>query len=409
MKTINLSGNFLFATTTFLIALSFIFIQPTYIEAAVVCTFDRNIESGMNGEDIRCLQKYLNDAGFVIAQSGPGSKGNETSLFRDATKSALIKWQEANNLSPAIGFFGPLSRAKYSDLVNGNSNGQVLGESTTSDNESQVTDLLDKLNILQAQLDVAKTEQNTVQDEDVKSVVLKAVEQIESSEAQIERALGDGESIGHADDNIIDAREDFYEAVVALLNNNMERALSFAQSAYDNAADAYEDAGGETEEDEIDEFIDEVEDEISDAWDEIEIAKDNGKNIDKAEEILEDAEDLIDQAKENLKEDDFDEARDLAEEAEDLIDDALDSVSDNDQRDAEGAIDDASDAINDAWDDVRDADRDGQDVDDAEDLLGEAEDALDDAQDAYDDGDYDEAVDKAEEAEDLARDALNEI
>lgn len=407
MKTINFSGNFLFATTTLLIILSFIFIQPTSTEAAVTCTFDRNLESGMNGEDIRCLQKYLNDAGFVIASSGPGSPGNETSLFRDATKSALIKWQETNGLTPAIGFFGPLSRAKYSDLISGT--GSVLGASTSSGETDQLLNLNSQLEALQAQLNTAKENENKVQESDVTKKLLDAANALKKAEDQIEDAIDDGGSVGRADDNIADAREEFYGAIIAFFGNNFERALSLASYSLDNALDAFEDAGGKTESDDVEEYLDEVDDMIDDAWETIENDKDNGKNIDRAEEILEDAENLLEDAQDKLKDGEVDEARELGEDIEDMIDDALDSVGDNDQRDAEGAIDDAADAIDNAWDDVRDADRDGQDVDNAEDILRDAEDSLDDAQDAYDDGDYDEAVERAEEAEDLAGEALNEI
>ena len=62
------------------------------------------------GEDVRALQKFFNTHGFVIAQSGPGSPGNETSIFGKGTFKTLIKFQKANNL-PATGYLGPLTRA----------------------------------------------------------------------------------------------------------------------------------------------------------------------------------------------------------------------------------------------------------------------------------------------------------
>jgi hypothetical protein len=39
------------------------------------------------------LQKFLNTHGFVIASTGPGSPGNETTLFGRATQTALQKYQ----------------------------------------------------------------------------------------------------------------------------------------------------------------------------------------------------------------------------------------------------------------------------------------------------------------------------
>ena len=62
------------------------------------------------GADIRSLQEFFNTHGFLIAQSGPGSSGNETSFFGLATFQALKDFQAAHGL-PSTGFFGPLTRA----------------------------------------------------------------------------------------------------------------------------------------------------------------------------------------------------------------------------------------------------------------------------------------------------------
>lgn len=79
----------------------------------------RTLRSGMVGEDVRELQKFLNCAGFYLASSGPGSPGNETDLFSVRTYLALVKFQEAyaqDILTPlgrtqGTGIFGDLSRS----------------------------------------------------------------------------------------------------------------------------------------------------------------------------------------------------------------------------------------------------------------------------------------------------------
>lgn len=81
------------------------------------CNFSRDLSMGVSGEDVRCLQRYLNSAGFTVAASGAGSSGSETIYFGALTKAAVSKWQTANNISPALGYFGPLSRAKYLQLT----------------------------------------------------------------------------------------------------------------------------------------------------------------------------------------------------------------------------------------------------------------------------------------------------
>lgn len=72
--------------------------------------FLNNLYSGVTHLDVKELQKYLNTHGFVLALSGPGSLGNEINNFGPLTKQALIKFQQAKNITPAIGYFGPITR-----------------------------------------------------------------------------------------------------------------------------------------------------------------------------------------------------------------------------------------------------------------------------------------------------------
>ena len=64
-----------------------------------------------------CLQEYLNGAGFEVSATGAGSPGNETKYFGNRTKAAVAVWQAANSVSPAAGYFGKISRAKYNMLM----------------------------------------------------------------------------------------------------------------------------------------------------------------------------------------------------------------------------------------------------------------------------------------------------
>lgn len=374
--------------------------------AAVSCTFDRDLEEGVDGEDVRCLQKYLNEAGYTVAESGVGSPGNETSLFRTLTKEAVARWQEANGVSPASGYFGPLSRAKYESLTSG---GVVAGAATSQSlQEAQLKALNDQLSKLQAEAALAKGA-STVGKDEAEKELLKALQQLEDAEDQVDDALDDGMGIGDADDTIIDARENFYEAVAAYIGGDYQRAYDFARYTFDDAEDAYEDAGGVTEAEEVEEYIDEVDDEIDDAEDTIEDAEDDDKDVDEAEELLQKAKDALEAAEDALRDDEYDEAMDLAEDAEDFAEDAVDAIDDSKEEQAEDAIDDAQDAIDYAKEEIEEAEDDGEDVDEAEDLVDEAEDLLDDAQDEYDDEDYDDAIELAEEAEERAEDALDEI
>lgn len=73
--------------------------------------FTRDLTVGALGEDVRALQVYLNAHDAVIADSGPGSMGNETTMFGALTKAALAKFQASVGISPATGYFGPKTRA----------------------------------------------------------------------------------------------------------------------------------------------------------------------------------------------------------------------------------------------------------------------------------------------------------
>lgn len=86
---------------------------------STACNFTRNLYLGVVGEDVKCLQQYLNSTQYKVATSGAGSPGNETTYYGLKTKAAVASWQAGNGVSPASGYFGPLSRAKYQSLVAG--------------------------------------------------------------------------------------------------------------------------------------------------------------------------------------------------------------------------------------------------------------------------------------------------
>lgn len=77
-----------------------------------------NLSMGMEHESVRTLQKMLNGAGFVIADSGPGSVGNETIRFGALTRAAVRKFQceklsvcDGDEYTTGYGFVGSRTRA----------------------------------------------------------------------------------------------------------------------------------------------------------------------------------------------------------------------------------------------------------------------------------------------------------
>lgn len=66
------------------------------------------LRQGSKGREVKTLQEYLNQNGFRISSSGPGSPGNETEFFGPATDLAVKRWQTSNGLKPD-GIVGPVT------------------------------------------------------------------------------------------------------------------------------------------------------------------------------------------------------------------------------------------------------------------------------------------------------------
>ena len=85
-------------------------IEETRKEAGVVVpTGTRDLKVGDKGEEVYRLQVFLNENGYIIARSGPGSSGNEVSTFGVATERALKSFQLVNGI-PVTGVLDEATR-----------------------------------------------------------------------------------------------------------------------------------------------------------------------------------------------------------------------------------------------------------------------------------------------------------
>ncbi|HEX8591177.1 MAG TPA: peptidoglycan-binding domain-containing protein [Candidatus Paceibacterota bacterium] len=241
--------------------------------AAVKCDFTRDLEVGMEGEDVRCLQQYLNSQGFVVATEGVGSVGKETTQFKDLTKKAVMSWQTAQGITPATGYFGSLSRAKYAALANGATTPPTTTPPTTTP-------------------PVTTPPVTPPSSTDTEISLLK--QQIASLTARLDE-----------------------------LERDLEDALEDSDNG-DEDEDEDEDEDGE--ETEAEDAIEDAQDAIDEAWEAVDEADEDGEDTDDAEDLLEEAEELLEEAEEALDDEDWDEAIELAEEAEDLAGDAEDEL-----------------------------------------------------------------------------------
>ncbi len=78
---------------------------------------------GEKNEEVKILQQILNKNGFVIAENGVGSPGNEGNFYGPATRAAVIKFQIAKGLlnekdvnAPGYGLVGPKTLQKLKEL-----------------------------------------------------------------------------------------------------------------------------------------------------------------------------------------------------------------------------------------------------------------------------------------------------
>lgn len=99
---------------------------PAQASPVATIALTRGLKLGIVGTDVQNLQRFLNANGFVVALSGAGSVGNETTYFGRATQAALLKFQIAKSIvksqdEPGAGTVGPKTRALINSMGIGTS------------------------------------------------------------------------------------------------------------------------------------------------------------------------------------------------------------------------------------------------------------------------------------------------
>ncbi len=341
-------------------ALALLVLPGMTLAATQPCVIDRDLQMGVTGTDVKCLQQYLNNNGFTIAESGVGSKGKETGEYKALTEAAVIKWQKANNLNPAIGYFGARSRLVFKNGAGATSAaGQVLGASTSKApliTETPVSDadaaLLAQVMALKAKIEAAAggsavtTPQSTTAPTKpavatTPAVAIATVAGSAEVQAKMKDVLGiiskaekaikkmtDAGDIKDAKVSLATAKDSVLSALREFIAGTYPDALSKLKSAKGDATDALDLAEGGSEEDQANEDVDNVSDAYDDAKDEIDQADDDGDTVTAARKLLKRAANTIDDAQTALDDEDFARAIDYADEADGLISDAIDAIGD---------------------------------------------------------------------------------
>jgi len=97
---------------------------PQASPVADIQQFTRQLSFGMTGEDVKQLQRFLNNSGFLVAEEGEGSPGNETTFFGPLTQAALQEYQKSQGIvsegdptTTGFGRFGPKTMASINETI----------------------------------------------------------------------------------------------------------------------------------------------------------------------------------------------------------------------------------------------------------------------------------------------------
>lgn len=78
--------------------------------ATVSAAFTRDLTIGSTGADVTRLQQWLISKGYSIPAGATG-------YFGVQTQAAVASFQRANGITPAVGYFGPITRAKVNAML----------------------------------------------------------------------------------------------------------------------------------------------------------------------------------------------------------------------------------------------------------------------------------------------------
>lgn len=111
-----------------LVAMTFVAAAP----AKAATAFNTNLTIGSRGTDVTALQTWLISEGYQIPAGATGYFGGQT-------KAALAAYQTNKSISPAVGYFGPLTRAAVNSQ--GGSTGSTGGSTGGLKGAGRLTDV----------------------------------------------------------------------------------------------------------------------------------------------------------------------------------------------------------------------------------------------------------------------------
>ncbi|HRY31199.1 MAG TPA: peptidoglycan-binding protein [Candidatus Paceibacterota bacterium] len=289
----------------FVLAAALFFSAARSVQALTMCSFTRDLTVGSSGEDVRCLQQYLNAVGYTIANTGAGSLGQETTYFGNLTAQAVAKWQAGNDISPTAGYFGTISRARYAEIFQrANDPAGADARAAIAEASSYIAEARRAFN--QADGDGADRTEDiikaTFSDLSIASDFYQDGEYNKAEDSALRAVRGAKYALGALDDS-----KDYEDN-----RSGAKEVIQNTEDAIKDAEDAIEDAEEATDESEADDY-------------DIDGAKDI---LEEAQDLLEESQDLLNEAEEAFDDRDYDEAIDSAEDALALATDAQEIAED---------------------------------------------------------------------------------
>ncbi|PIQ66669.1 MAG: hypothetical protein COV96_00270 [Candidatus Zambryskibacteria bacterium CG11_big_fil_rev_8_21_14_0_20_42_18] len=100
----------------------------SFFATSTAASFTQNLTLGSRGTEVTALQQYLVAQGRLVIPAGVAF-----GYFGPLTKAALASWQAANGVLPAVGYWGPISRARYNSVnVSTTTNDNNLSSNSTN-------------------------------------------------------------------------------------------------------------------------------------------------------------------------------------------------------------------------------------------------------------------------------------
>ena len=129
---------------------------PAASTASGCYTFTRSLTIGSQGADVTALQNALIKGGYSVPAGATGYFGSQTAA-------AVAAWQTANAVSPAAGYFGPVSQAKFAATCDSSDDSDDSTDDS-DDSDSSSSDLSGEASVDDSEVDLKEGEDTDIEE-----------------------------------------------------------------------------------------------------------------------------------------------------------------------------------------------------------------------------------------------------